>query len=738
MRKIKSLGGMHKGHNSRGTNVAKPVVPPTVPGQRDSCARTGMSSFKPWTEDDMMESVAPLPAGTTRRPSTDLRNGTSMRSLPEDQGIDMTLSPGRDSIGHESTASYQTTGSSVSSGCRNSTTSIDSGRESNTLTMSTFAQSSKSMGPSSSAGIRPHVGLSFRSGCHSSSSSLGSTDRGEDAICTLNIQELIANGVPDREILNIWLSDLNFEDYFDLFDSAGYDMPTISRMTPEDLTAIGIKKPNHRKKLKSEISKLNIGDGLPNFIPPTLDEWLERCRLLSYGAQLHSQGYHTVADVLQISVEDLEDVGIYKLGHQKRFLLAVKKVKELRSGKRAMIGTSEGLPAHPHPNRYTSSFGPSFGAPDHSREHLLARGSQGPHYMHTDSGPMSPARGQTREHPMSVHPLYQPEIIQIGPGAAATGNHNVLPLVQVSPIRGHPSQSRDAAHESLYSPARHCAPLSMSQSPFSSSTNEGNVAPSQSYRQYHHNSQSRLADIPILFHPHHPAVSGKSQASSFSQATYSAIRRPSPASYADNHEMMPITWSKPRAMDDVDVMRHKQQAQSHHHARTLLSNQDIGSGGTLPRPKGLVKPVAKIAAHAREKSTISVVDSEFLEPLKLPNKLDGGGDASLLDPIPDFNPLTNSKPERALPDPSREALSSLDSVSPNEPGHLLESRPLSSCQTQPGAASNGSPSNAKMNRSRDQQRSAGDVLNDIGSMLADLTDELDAMLHSEREEEACD
>ena len=30
-------------------------------------------------------------------------------------------------------------------------------------------------------------------------------------------------------------------------------------------------------------------------------------------------------------------------------------------------------------------------------------------------------------------------------------------------------------------------------------------------------------------------------------------------------------------------------------------------------------------------------------------------------------------------------------------------------------------------------RTAGDVLNDIGSMLADLTDELDAMLHMERD-----
>lgn len=35
----------------------------------------------------------------------------------------------------------------------------------------------------------------------------------------------------------------------------------------QDLTAIGIKKPNHRKKLKAEIAQLNIPDNLPDFIP---------------------------------------------------------------------------------------------------------------------------------------------------------------------------------------------------------------------------------------------------------------------------------------------------------------------------------------------------------------------------------------------------------------------------------------------------------------------------------------
>ncbi len=40
-------------------------------------------------------------------------------------------------------------------------------------------------------------------------------------------------------------------------------MHTISRMTPEDLNAIGVTKPHHRKKIKSEISQLNISEGLP-------------------------------------------------------------------------------------------------------------------------------------------------------------------------------------------------------------------------------------------------------------------------------------------------------------------------------------------------------------------------------------------------------------------------------------------------------------------------------------------
>ena len=68
-------------------------------------------------------------------------------------------------------------------------------------------------------------------------------------------------------------------------------------MTPEDLTAIGIQNPGHRKRLKAEISKLHIGDRLPNHIPGSLEEWLHLVRLQDYLGVLRQQGYTTLNQV---------------------------------------------------------------------------------------------------------------------------------------------------------------------------------------------------------------------------------------------------------------------------------------------------------------------------------------------------------------------------------------------------------------------------------------------------------
>merc|ERR1719228_900692 len=60
-------------------------------------------------------------------------------------------------------------------------------------------------------------------------------------------------------------------------------------------------------------------------------------RLDQYIPALRSQSYNTVNDVLAISIEDLEDIGFYMLGHQKRLLLGIKRVKDLQSGKKISL-----------------------------------------------------------------------------------------------------------------------------------------------------------------------------------------------------------------------------------------------------------------------------------------------------------------------------------------------------------------------------------------------------------------
>ncbi|XP_034109643.1 uncharacterized protein LOC117571548 isoform X2 [Drosophila albomicans] len=217
-------------------------------------------------------------------------------ALQEDQGIDLTQSPGRDSPGSSS--------GSAGSGSRHSTASLDSGRASSYLT------------GVSSSGASIRAPLSSPRCSSVSSCSIGSVDRQRN-------DELIID----------WLLEMKHEEYAQLFIAAGYDLPTIARMTPEDLTAIGIKNPHHRERIKQRIDKLQVLDNLPHFVPGSIEEWLQLLRLEEYIQPLLEQNYKTVRDVTQVTWEDLEDIGIVKLGHQKKILLAIKRVKDIISGK---------------------------------------------------------------------------------------------------------------------------------------------------------------------------------------------------------------------------------------------------------------------------------------------------------------------------------------------------------------------------------------------------------------------
>uniref|UniRef100_A0A8C9UWT2 Caskin-2 n=1 Tax=Scleropages formosus TaxID=113540 RepID=A0A8C9UWT2_SCLFO len=135
-----------------------------------------------------------------------------------------------------------------------------------------------------------------------------------------------------------WLSDFQLEQYTSNFLNAGYDVPTISRMTPEDLTAIGVTKPGHRKKISLEIGKLSIPEWLPDYVPTDLMEWLSAIGLPQYHKKLSENGYDSISIVRDVTWEDLQEIGITKLGHQKKIMLAVKKLCDIQKAQNQAEG----------------------------------------------------------------------------------------------------------------------------------------------------------------------------------------------------------------------------------------------------------------------------------------------------------------------------------------------------------------------------------------------------------------
>ncbi|XP_060028577.1 caskin-1 isoform X3 [Erinaceus europaeus] len=137
------------------------------------------------------------------------------------------------------------------------------------------------------------------------------------------------------EAVSQWLATFQLQLYAPNFLSAGYDLPTISRMTPEDLTAIGVTKPGHRKKISAEISSLSVPDWLPEHKPANLAVWLSMIGLAQYYKVLVDNGYENVDFITDITWEDLQEIGITKLGHQKKLMLAVRKLAELQKAEYA-------------------------------------------------------------------------------------------------------------------------------------------------------------------------------------------------------------------------------------------------------------------------------------------------------------------------------------------------------------------------------------------------------------------
>uniref|UniRef100_A0A672LD89 SAM domain-containing protein n=1 Tax=Sinocyclocheilus grahami TaxID=75366 RepID=A0A672LD89_SINGR len=185
-----------------------------------------------------------------------------------------------------------------------------------------------------SAGDRNSVGSAGSMGSSRSAGSGQSTEGNFPHNGPNQSPSAVQDTTKDAEAIYQWLCEFQLEQYTSNFLTAGYDVPTISRMTPEDLTAIGVTKPGHRKKISMEIGNMNIPEWLPDYIPSEIGKWLSAIGLPQYQKKLAENGYDSINIVQDITWEDLQEIGITKLGHQKKLMLAVKKLSDVQKARK--------------------------------------------------------------------------------------------------------------------------------------------------------------------------------------------------------------------------------------------------------------------------------------------------------------------------------------------------------------------------------------------------------------------
>lgn len=188
----------------------------------------------------------------------------------------------------------------------------------------------------------------------SSTSSLESTSSAP--LMPMNVKAMLLHGLPSEEVLRNWLSSIKCDEHIENFIYHGYDMHLVTRMTPQDLAAIGCKSPALRKKLLSEIKKLNLDYDVPDLGKTTnLAQWLESLKLNQYYNTFITEGYDTVEKACQLTWEDLEEIGITKLGHQKRLLMAIDKIR--KTAKQQEESQNDNAIYDVHPNHRVSLNG---------------------------------------------------------------------------------------------------------------------------------------------------------------------------------------------------------------------------------------------------------------------------------------------------------------------------------------------------------------------------------------------
>ncbi|OAF68324.1 hypothetical protein A3Q56_03907 [Intoshia linei] len=129
--------------------------------------------------------------------------------------------------------------------------------------------------------------------------------------------------------LKNWLVKFNCLHLLKNFLRHYYDFDTIRYMTAQDVIAIGITHFNDRRKILKAIKLLYYEEDTIQFDEhDTLTSWLEKIGLLVYYNNFISNDYREISSLTCLTQEDLDIIGITKLGHVKKLMNYAMKWKQ--------------------------------------------------------------------------------------------------------------------------------------------------------------------------------------------------------------------------------------------------------------------------------------------------------------------------------------------------------------------------------------------------------------------------
>ncbi|OON21608.1 hypothetical protein X801_02495, partial [Opisthorchis viverrini] len=152
----------------------------------------------------------------------------------------------------------------------------------------------------------------------------------------------------ERQELSRWLFSVGLSRLEENLMKSGFGLWTLCRATPEELNSCGITNPYDRQILRTELNRLRLVDPISDQVPDRVQDWLAQLDLDVYWPCLYNHGYTSFDRLVKLTWEDLEEIGVTKLGHQKKLLLAVAKIKrQMRAASYSPPSTS---PVKPQAN----------------------------------------------------------------------------------------------------------------------------------------------------------------------------------------------------------------------------------------------------------------------------------------------------------------------------------------------------------------------------------------------------